>query len=253
LNDDDWEGDSDYKLCSAVAAGLANNSTLISLCLPREDSFSSEDSLFNGPVWQEMLKSNHSLKSLSFTKCVISVEGFQCLARGLSCNTSLETLDLSHTDMGDLGVIALVDGLGINKTLEVLDLSYNCVLTQSGRDAIGRLMCYNVLRELMLADTEESVCASILASGLSDNHSLEKLDLRRAFVDDEGVEGVETFLALCESLRGNTALRYLNVGYNGVDLDGVCATALKLDTMSLETLNLDHNVVTSCGIAALAQ
>jgi Ran GTPase-activating protein (RanGAP) involved in mRNA processing and transport len=250
LNDDDWEGDSDYRLCSAVAAGLANNSTLISLCLPREDSFSSEDSLFNGPVWQEMLKSNHSLKSLSFTKCVISVEGFQCLARGLSCNTSLETLDLSHTDMGDLGVIALVDGLGINKTLEVLDLSYNCVLTQSGRDAIGRLMCYNVLRELMLADTEESVCASILASGLSDNHSLEKLNLQSAF---RGSEGPETFLALCESLRGNTTLRYLNVRGNDVPLDEVCTTALKLDTMSLETLDLDYSDLTSCGIAALAE
>jgi hypothetical protein len=214
------------------------------------DRYSSEDSLFNGPVWHEMLKNNHSLKTLSFANCFPSVEGLHILARGLSCNTSLETLDLSNTDMGESSVTALVDGLRTNKTLKSLDLSYNCDLSQS---AIERLMGYNFLRELKLAEADDSVGASILASGLSDNHSLEKLDLRRAFVDGEGVEGVETFLALCESLRGNTALRYLNVGYNGVDLDGVCATALKLDTMSLETLNLDHNVVTSCGIAALAQ
>jgi Ran GTPase-activating protein (RanGAP) involved in mRNA processing and transport len=250
LADDAWEGYSDYKLCSAVAAGLTNNSTLKTLQLPREDSCSSEGSLFNGPVWHEMLKNNHSLKTLSFANCTIPVEGFQNLARGLSCNTSLETLDLSHTHMEDACVIALVDGLRINKTLKCLDLSENCVLSQSGRAAIERLMGYNVLRELILVATQESVGASILASGLSDNHSLEKLNLRSAFVNDQGSE---TFHALCESLRGNTTLRYLNVGYNGVDLDGVCATALKLDTMSLETLNLDCNIVSSSGIATLAK
>jgi hypothetical protein len=37
-----------------------------------------------------------------------------------------------------------------------------------------------------------------------------------------------------------------------VVLDSVCAGALKLDTMSLETLILDLNDVTICGIAALA-
>jgi hypothetical protein len=247
LNGYDWEGDSDHKLSSAVAAGLVNNSTLVTLRLPYESGVSS---MFNGPVWQEMLKNNHSLKTLSFTNCFISVEGFQCLARGLFCNNSLETLDLDYTNMGQSSVIALVDGLRINKTLKCLDLSANDELSQSGRAAIERLIGYNVLRELSLDNTLGSVGASILASGLSDNHSLEKLGLTNAFVR---VEAVETFLAVCESLRGNTTLRYLNVSQNGLRLDGVCATALKLDTMSLETLDLDHNIVTSCGIAALAE
>jgi Ran GTPase-activating protein (RanGAP) involved in mRNA processing and transport len=247
LNDDDWDGDSDYKLCSAVAAGLVNNSTLETLRLPTELN---SGLMFNGPVWHEMLKNNHSLKRLSFSNCVLSEEGFQCLARGLSCNTSLETIDLSQTGMGDSSVIALVDGLRINKTLKCLNLSYNGDMSQSGRAAIERLMGYNVLRELTLLNTEESVGASILASGLSNNRSLEKLDLQNAFVHGEAVE---TFLAVCESLRGNTTLRYLHVGCNRMSLNGVCVTALKLDTMSLETLGMDNNIVTSCGIAALAQ
>jgi hypothetical protein len=46
---------------------------------------------------------------------------------------------------------------------------------------------------------------------------------------------------------------YMNDGYKRARLDGVCATALKLDTMSLETLCLEGNDVTSCGIAALAE
>jgi Ran GTPase-activating protein (RanGAP) involved in mRNA processing and transport len=247
LTHDHWDGDSDYKLSSAIAEGLVNNSTLETLRLPREDRCSSENSMFNGPAWQEMLKNNHSLKSLSFSNCVLSVEGFQCLARGLSCNASLETLILKHTDMEESSVIALVDGLRINKTLKCLDLSNNCAQSQSGRAAIERLIGYNVLKELILVETEGSVGVSILASGLSDNHSLENLNLESTFVD------AETFRALGESMRGNTTLRHLNVSGNGVPLDGVCVTALKLDTMSLVTLEIDFNTVTSCGIAALAE
>jgi Ran GTPase-activating protein (RanGAP) involved in mRNA processing and transport len=153
--------------------------------------------------------------------------------------------------MKETSVIALVDGLRTNNTLKCLDLSDNCGLSQSGGAAIAQLIGYNVLRELFLADTAASVDTSILtSSGLSDKHSLEKLDLGRTFLDEEASE---TFCALCESLRGNTALRFLGVSDNDVHLDRVCATSLKLDTMSLETLHLDGNAVTSCGIAALAQ
>jgi hypothetical protein len=88
------------------------------------------------------------------------------------------------------------------------------------------------------------------ADSRTDTVSLEKLNLKCTFVDDEGSE---TFRGLCESLRGNTTLRYFNVRCNYVRLDGFCATALKLDTMSLETLDLNANTVTSCGIAALDQ
>jgi Ran GTPase-activating protein (RanGAP) involved in mRNA processing and transport len=234
------------ELYSAVAEGLAANTTLETLYLPAVP----HTEVFNGPVWQEALESNHCLKKLSFSDYSISLKGFECIALGLSCNTSLESLDLSNTDMDGSHIIALVDGLRTNKTLKCLDLSENCELGQSGRAAIERLIGYNVLRELILVNSEGSVGASILASGLSDNHSLEKLDLETAFVDGEGSE---TFRALCESLRGNTTLRHLDVRCNGFDLDGVCATALKLDTMSLEKLHLNENNVTSCGIAALAE
>jgi hypothetical protein len=239
------------ELCSAVAEGLIANSTLETLLIPGWSN--SDPEVFYGPVWvwQEMLESNHCLKKLLFTDyCSISLEGAESLARGLSRNTSLESLDLGWSEMADDSVVSLVDGLRTNKTLKCLNLSGNSVLSQSGQAAIERLIGYNVLKELILAGTEESVGASILVSGLSDNHSLERLDLDRAFVDGEGPE---TFRALCESLRGNTTLRYLKVSNNGVRLDGVCVTALKLDTMSLQILDLDFNSFTSCGIAALAQ
>jgi hypothetical protein len=241
----DCEEIEERELCSAVAKGLVTNSTLETLYLP---SWSSSDpEVFHGPIWQEMLESNHCLKTLCFSACPISLEGFECLARGLSGNTSLEYLDLSDTEMTDTDVIALVDGLGTNKTLKCLDLSNNREQSQSGRAAIERLIGYNVLRELILVETQGSIGASILASCLSDNNSLEKLNLEGTLVDDEDSE---TFRALCESLRGNTTLRDLDVSCNGVLLDGVCATAL--NTMSLEILHLDCNSVTSCGIAALA-
>jgi hypothetical protein len=85
---------------------------------------------------------------------------------------------------------------------------------------------------------------------VSDSYSLEKFNCEGTFLEGEGPE---TFRALCESLRGNTTLRYLNVRDTVVRLDGACAEALKLDTMSLKTLYLGCNNVTSCGITALAQ
>jgi hypothetical protein len=236
--------DADSELCSAVAKGLVKNSALETLCIPDTENAI----VLHGPVWQEMLESNQYLKKLFLTQCSISLEAFQCLARGLSQNTSLESIVLSKTDMMDSSIIALVEGLRTNKTLKCLDLSYNRGLTQSGRAAIERLIGYNVLKELILVNTKESVGASILASGLSDNHSLEMLDLEGALV-----EGSEPYRTLCESLRGNTTLRHLDVRDNGVILDDVCVTALKLDTMSLERLDLDYNRVTSCGITVLAQ
>jgi Ran GTPase-activating protein (RanGAP) involved in mRNA processing and transport len=241
--------DYDYNLSSAVAEGLVNNSTLETVRLPRQEGYSLEtpEILLNGPVWQKMLKKNHSLKTLSLEHNFISLEGFECLARGLSCNTSVETLDLAATEMEDSSVIAIVDGLRTNKTLKYLNLSYNDALSRSGRDAIEQLLGYNILRELIL--NSASIGASISSSGVSDNRSLEKLHLGGTFLDNEGPE---TFRALCESLRGNTTLRYLIVSGN-LRLDGVCATALKLDTMSLESLELDYNDVTSCGITALTE
>jgi Ran GTPase-activating protein (RanGAP) involved in mRNA processing and transport len=239
------EENTEYGICSAVAEGLVENSTLETLHLPDTATLTA----LRGPVWQEALESNHCLRKLCLSESVITLEGFECLARGLSHNTSLESIDLSYTNMTDDCVIALVDGLRTNKTLKCLDLSSIPALGQSGRVAIERLMGYNVLKELLLANASNSVGASILTSGLSENHSLEKLDLQSAFLDEEGSE---TFRALCESLRGNTTLRHLDVGSNGVRFDGVCAGALKLNTMCLETLELDNNPVTSCGIAALA-
>jgi Ran GTPase-activating protein (RanGAP) involved in mRNA processing and transport len=239
--------DADCAVCSAVAEGLVTNSTLETLYLPVISN--SNLQVFRGPVWEEMLESNRCLKKLCSKNYGISLAGFECLARGLSRNTSLESLDLS-TYMTEASLIAIVDGLRTNKTLKCLGLYSTSALSQAGRAAIERLIGYNVLRELILAHFQESVGASILASDLSDNQSLERLDLQFAFVSGEGSE---TFRALCKSLRGNTTLRYLDVRNNGVRLDGVCVTALKLDTMSLETLYLCGNDVTSCGITALAQ
>jgi hypothetical protein len=68
-----------------------------------------------------------------------------------------------------------------------------------------------------------------LANGLSDIHSIEILKSTLVMS-----EGSENFLALCESLRGKMALRYLDVRFNAVPLDGFCTTALKLETLRLD-------------------
>jgi hypothetical protein len=201
LRNPDYEAYAERELCSAVAKGLVANSTLETLHLP---GWSSPE-VFQGPVWQETLESNHCVKNLSFSGCSLSLEGFKYLAQGLSRNTSLESLDLTSTDMGDDSVIALVHGLRTNTTLKSLDLTGNCVASPSGRAAIERLMGYNVLIELILEETQESVGASILASGLSTNRSLEKLNLECTFINNEIPEPSVLFVEACaETLHSDT-------------------------------------------------
>jgi hypothetical protein len=85
---DDEDSNYDYNLSSAVAEGLVNNSTLETVRLPHEHGFNSDDS-FNGPVWQEMLKKNRSLKTFP---CIIAGISVPCLR----VNTSLELVCLSE-------------------------------------------------------------------------------------------------------------------------------------------------------------
>jgi hypothetical protein len=49
---------------------------------------------YDGPVWQEMLECNNSLKELSFQDIFLKPEAFQQLAHGLSRNSSLEVLKI---------------------------------------------------------------------------------------------------------------------------------------------------------------
>jgi hypothetical protein len=81
LRNNDGEETGDCELCSAVAEGLVSNSTLDTLQLPGWSSSNPE--VFHGPLWQEMLESNHCLKHFGFPASFVSPEGFQCLARGL--------------------------------------------------------------------------------------------------------------------------------------------------------------------------
>jgi Ran GTPase-activating protein (RanGAP) involved in mRNA processing and transport len=63
----------------------------------------------------------------------------------------------------------------------------------------------------------------------------------------------EALRNVCHSLRANTALQNLNLSCSGFRLDRACATALNLVTMCLQTLHLDSNNVTACGIVKIAE
>jgi hypothetical protein len=68
----------DCKLCSAAAKGLVDNFTIETLHVPKTEN----GTVLNGSVWQEMLERNHCVKKLFFSNCSISLEAFQCIARG---------------------------------------------------------------------------------------------------------------------------------------------------------------------------
>jgi hypothetical protein len=171
---------------------------------------------------------------------------------------SLESLDLSYTGIIDTDVIALVYGLGTIKTLKGLDLYYNGALSQSGRAAIERLMGYNVSRELILDDILSRALALRFWLTAFLTYTVLQISATKAlFVMREGSnEGSETFHALCESLRGKTALRYLDVRCNGVRLDGVArklGTPLAKITDPRDMLSLKKPKTINCNATSCCQ
>jgi hypothetical protein len=113
--------------------------------------------------------------------------------------------------MGGPSVIALVDGLRNNKTLKSLDLSQNCRLIQSGRDAIERLLGYNVLREHNMFMTANSIDAATLTNGLSANHSIEKLNVEGTFAGMRAPKPSVLFVKACAETRHSDTLLVLIV------------------------------------------
>ena len=132
------------------------------------------------------LTSNQSLK----LKCLhlllnvrfITSAGWRGLALGLSSpHVAIENLDLSYCDIDDEGAIAIVRALATTAALKKLNMSGNRSVT-SARWAT----CFQLMLESEL--------------------KLEKLDLDKNHIDDEGAEILFEFLA-------NTPLRTLNMSY----------------------------------------
>ncbi len=234
-----------------IAKGLKHNTRLAKLILDRCSVRVTAD---NGPLLEEMLWKNRTLKELQLSNSTIGVSGLRYIAKGLRHNTGLVKLlldDCSVRVTEDNGPL-LKEMLRENKTLQELDLSHNHV----GASALGYIakgLRHNTgLMKLSLCDCSMSVRKNngpLLEEMLRDNRTLQELNLARNRVESAGIG------YLAEGLQHNNGLVSLSLqeclditGENGLLL----ATILGVNS-TLKELDLMRNRLSTEGLQALGE
>ncbi|XP_053456160.1 leucine-rich repeat-containing protein 34 isoform X1 [Nycticebus coucang] len=186
--------------------------------------------MFNdiGPEGGEMiakaLHKNKTLKYLRMTGNKIENKGGMCFAAMLQINSSLQKLDLGDCDLGMQSVIAFATVLTQNQAIKGMNLN----------------------RPILYGEQEESTVH--LGHMLKENHFLVELHLCKHGIKSFGMQ------QLCDALRLNSALRYLDVSCNQITRDGMMylANVLKSNT-TLEVIDLSFNRIENVGATYLSE
>ncbi len=191
-----------------IAKGLRHNTGLVKLSLPQCDVSVTES---NGPLLEEMLGENRTLRELDISHNPIGASGLGYIAKGLRHNTALVKLSLLQCSVSvtaDNGPL-LEEMLRENRTLQELDLTTN-PLGASGLGYIAKGLQKNSgLVKLHLRCCHLRITAAdngwLLTTMLEENLTLEELDLSDNKISDDEL------LILVESLSINRGLKTLHV------------------------------------------
>ncbi|KAJ8279270.1 hypothetical protein COCON_G00063360 [Conger conger] len=200
----------------------------------------------------DLLQEDVSVRSLNLMCNDIKTDGAKLLGKCLQLNKTLKTLRMTGNKIGNGGAMHLASMLQTNSSLEELDIS-DCDLDTQSLIAFAivlssnRSICaINLSRPLLFSHQEETTWH--LARMLTVNQHLQELHLGKHAMTDWGVE------RLCQALRENVTLRYLDLRCNRIARDGArhLAELLKLNT-TLEILDLSSNRIEDEGAAHLSQ
>ena len=207
----------------------------------------------------QLVSSLHSskLRELRMARTGISDPDFDCLARYIHSTTSLKVLGIGENEISVESIDSLCRALSANSSMRILDMS-RCHLTTSHCVCLGQLLRRPIhcqIEELDLGECDlTSDGVGEVVSGLSDNHSLRELVLRRNQIGSEGAVAVATMLKtnssvarlelescgigssggveLGAALERNKTLRYLGLSWNELGDDGVRGLSAGLENNS---------------------
>ena len=229
-----------------VFQDLQHNTSLVHLNLSNTGLVATKDT---AQALTTMLQVNKTLTHLDLSQNEkFSDSGAYCVFQGLQCNTSLVHLNLSNT-----GLVATKDTaqalttmFQVNKTLTHLDLSANCKFL-AGANYFFESLQYNTtlvhlnLSYTGLVATEDT--AQALTAMLQVNKTIKHLDLSvNCTFSDLGA------YCVCQGLKHNTTLVYLNLSCTGITDKGAEYIAQALESnCSLQTLDISKNRITDNG------
>jgi Ran GTPase-activating protein (RanGAP) involved in mRNA processing and transport len=198
------------------------------------------------------LHDSKTLRSLKLNGNKIGNRGGMYFAQALQINGKLRELDLGDCDLGTESVIGMATVLSQNKQLRAMNLNRPLFFSMQEECAVhlGRTLKVNaVLRELHLEKFDlKDFGVERLCDGLKENYTLVYLNLRCNRITRDGA------LTLSTLLRRNTPLEILDLGFNRIELDGAMylSSALSSSNTNLKALVVVSNCIAGDGIVSLA-
>ena len=250
----------DRRACDVLAEGVQRMPCLETLDLSNNSHIGC-----GGAV--QLLSSLHlnKLRKLCMNETGINDPDFECLARYIHSTTSLQELIIGRNDISVESIDSLCKALSTNSSMRSLNMN-GCHLTTSHCVCLGQLLRHPIHCKIETLYLDRCSLTSDgvgeVMSGLSDNHTLRKLDLTYMYIRPEGVVTIATmlktnssletlYLQMCSidssggvelgtALERNKTLRVLGLSGNALGDDGVRGLIVGLENnSSLEELNLD--------------
>lgn len=152
-----------------------------------------------------VLKENNTLMNLEISRCQITPEGAERIARALKVS-QLRTLDFSHNPIGKRGVLALAGALKVNTVLIKLDIS-DCDVDDDACEAIVDALTFNFKSGLMILRLKNNLITDKGAQALLDlldtNTSLKEIDIG----GNESIKDTDIAVKIDAKLKKEVSIR----------------------------------------------
>lgn len=230
---------------NAISEGLRVNNGLMELSLFTTLDFDTTRVLIQG------LEASEGLQSLKLIKSTIQKDAINELARFFRCNGKLKSLSLDSCICYHEGMVTLLDSVSKNPTLEELSVS-NVLLESSSLPGICNFIARNTLKRLSLRDQRSNGTIGLerflLSGALSDNNSLQILDLSKSKLDDRALK------LLIPRIQYNLTLKELHLEETCVTDDGAVFLGKKMHLLNgVQRIFLHKNEFSTVGLTAILE
>lgn len=244
------------EILAAVARGVVVNGKKVSDCTIRRFVINDNPNL-GARGAKELVRASISASFEHLELCNIGAGpgSAQLIAAALRDKTlTWQFVDFTGNFFGRPGLNDIFWGLRRNRKIRVFKVGDNKAgprfatdedaLLKHGISLARSIQINNIIRELDLSyNGLSSNAANVVFDAMLDNYTIRKLVLRGNVMDDE------TSPYLCDMLKHNNVLDYLDIGDNRMGFDCLFSIAEGLDVnRSIQTLHLDYNKFGNAGI-----
>ncbi|KAK8783743.1 hypothetical protein V5799_009891 [Amblyomma americanum] len=203
---------------------------------------SSNDCAIESNTLGAMLRSNTSLKTITFSGHYSEDWSFCAISAALKANVTLMALDLTADCVNDSSsIIEFFAAIEVNNSVRTLRVEFDVIEVSCGTSIASALSRNTCLLELeLVACFLDDHCLILMAEALSQNTTLENLDVSEASF------GVSGFYALCDALCTNKTLQELVLPEFDAPKAQRCGLISELQSWNRVLYGLNYELAETC-------